>query len=114
MATKDQISKRVLEYFRAKWPSATKGTNLRDDLLLDDRQILDIGTELAEELNCRPTRTQILQCKTIGGLITLLIRTRSSAAPKGRLAAPRRGKPRSRKKAKSKRRASSTRKKTTR
>lgn len=116
MASTVQIKARVLAYFRGRWPHANENTDLRDDLLLDDRQILDIGTELAEELNCYPTRNQILKCKTIGELIKLLIETRSGAAPKGAFEAKSSpvAKRRAEKKSQSKRRAVPARKKKSR
>lgn len=75
MASKAEIEASVLKYFRAKWPLATRKTRLREDLLLVDDQIVDIGTELAEKLGCNPTRTQIRKCKTVGDLIDLLVAT---------------------------------------
>lgn len=71
------IEKHVLNYFKKRWPTATRKSKLREDLLLNDDQIVDIGTELAEELGCEPTRTQIKKCKTIGDLIDLLVETQS-------------------------------------
>jgi len=62
----------VLQYFRRNFPNANEKTSFADDLGLDPRQVLDIGTELAERLGCYPTRSQILKCKTIGALIKLL------------------------------------------
>jgi acyl carrier protein len=73
--TSEQIKQTVLQYFQQKNPNANENTNLTQDLGLDPRQILDIGTQLAEELNCFPTRSQILACKTIGALIQLLVST---------------------------------------
>lgn len=81
MATPAQIRARVLAYFRQSWPSATAKTNLREDLLLNDDQIVDIGTELAIELGCNPTRTQLRKCKTIGDLSELLVKTRAAVTP---------------------------------
>jgi len=48
---------------------------MRTQLGLTDYQVLDYGTELAEQLNCYPPRTQILKCNTIDDLIQLLTRT---------------------------------------
>jgi acyl carrier protein len=79
MATKTQIQTRVLAFFRAKWNFVTTTTVMSDDLLLDDRQVLDTGTHLAIELGCDPSRGQILKCKTVGDLITLLQNTRFTA-----------------------------------
>lgn len=78
MATNAQIEARVLAFFRAKWSYITKKTVMRD-LPLDDRQILDIGTHLAMELGCDPSRRQILDCSTVGDLIGLLQRTKFTA-----------------------------------
>jgi acyl carrier protein len=77
MATKPQIEQAVLRYFRKSWPAASTETKFFEDLGLDPRQILDKGTELAEQLGCFPTRSQILACKTIGDLIDLLAKTTS-------------------------------------
>lgn len=78
MATNAQIEARVLAFFRAKWSYITKKTVMRE-LPLDDRQILDIGTHLAMELGCDPSRRQILDCSTVGQLIGLLQRTKFTA-----------------------------------
>lgn len=83
MATDKQIKQRVLAYFRKKWPNANEDSNFSDDFGLDPRQLLDYGTELAIELNCNPTRTQIGKCKTIKDLIDLLIKTSGAAAGTG-------------------------------
>lgn len=69
------IQDAVLQYFQVQWPNATANSNFTNDLGLDPRQVLDIGTALAEKFNCYPTRTQILGCATIGALITLLEKT---------------------------------------
>ena len=80
MATPTQIQQTVLAYFQKNWPNATTSYNFTADMGLDPRQLLDMGTELAEELNCWPTRSQILACKTIGDLINLLIKTNQPPA----------------------------------
>jgi acyl carrier protein len=79
MATNAQIEARVLAFFRAKWRNIDKKTVMRD-LPLDDRQILDIGTHLVMELGCDPSRRQILECNTVGDLITLLQNTKFVAS----------------------------------
>ena len=81
MASKSDIEKHVLAYFQAKWPLAKRSTKLREELLLNDDQIIDSGTQLAEEVGSNPTRTQIRKCKTIGDLIDLLIATRPGQVP---------------------------------
>jgi hypothetical protein len=73
-ATGARIQAAVLKFF-SRWPTATQNTNMRTQLGLTDYQVLDYGTELAEQLNCYPTRTQILKCNTIEDLIQLLTRT---------------------------------------
>lgn len=80
MATKEQIQSRVLAFFRAKWSYVTTKTVMRD-LPLDDKQVLDIGTNLAFELGCDPSRPQILKCVTVANLIKLLQDTRFVAHP---------------------------------
>ena len=77
--TQDQIKAHVLAYFKgAGWPNADENTNLADDLGLLPYQILELGTELADQLGCNPTRTQIGKCKTIKDLIALLFKTQGN------------------------------------
>lgn len=72
MASAKQIETRVLQFFRSNWSHIVKETRLREDLLLRNQQILDIGVALATELGCDPTTSQIVACKTVGQLIALL------------------------------------------
>jgi hypothetical protein len=75
VSTTDRIRQAVLRYFRRRWPNVNERSNFADDFGLAPQQVLDYGTELAEQLGCYPTRSQILGCKTVGALITLLVRT---------------------------------------
>ena len=77
MATAAQIKARVTAFFKGRWPQSKPTTNMRDELLLDTRQVLDIGTMLAEELDCNPKRSQIIACKTIADLSKVLVNTRT-------------------------------------
>jgi hypothetical protein len=79
MATDDQIQARVLQHLQAQWAQIVPATDFRQDLGLRDQQVLDIGEELAKELGCNPTRTQIVGCHTVKDLIALLIKTKFTA-----------------------------------
>ena len=80
MAASDPIEKRVMAYLRQKWPQIVPGTDFRRDLGLRDQQVLDIGEELALELGCNPTRSQIVGCRKVADLIALLRRTKYTAS----------------------------------
>jgi hypothetical protein len=79
MATDNQIQARVLQHLQTQWPQIVPATDFRQDLGLRDQQVLDIGEELARELGCNPTRTQIVGCHTVKDLIALLIKTKFTA-----------------------------------
>ena len=68
MATDTEIRVRVFAHLRAQWPQIIDGTDFRKDLGLRDQQVLDIGEELAKELGCNPTRSQIVGCHTVKNL----------------------------------------------
>lgn len=80
MAADDTIEQRVLEHLRRQWPQIIPATDFRQDLGLRDQQVLDIGEELAMELGCRPTRSQIVGCHTVNDLIVLLRKTKFTAS----------------------------------
>jgi hypothetical protein len=80
MAANDQIEERVLQHLRRHWPQIVPATDFRQDLGLRDQQVLDIGEELAMEMGCRPTRTQIVGCHTVNDLIVLLRKTKFTAS----------------------------------
>lgn len=80
MASATQIRTRVRAYFKADHPNSTDDSKFKEDFGLGPREVLDKGTELAIELGCNPTRSQILKCKTIKALIQLLIDTRINAS----------------------------------
>lgn len=80
MAANDPIEQRVLEHLRRQWPQIILDTDFRRDLGLRDQQVLDIGEELAIELGCRPTRSQIVGCHTVKDLIDLLRKTKYKAS----------------------------------
>ena len=70
--SRKQVAQHVLAYFQVRWAKAVEKTDLRDDLLLKDSQILDIGAYFNGWQGIFLTPLEVLACKTIGNLIDLI------------------------------------------
>ena len=70
--TRKDVAEFVLGYFRQRYPRVAEGDDLREDLLLGDADIVQIGQDLNNWHGVILKPSEVRNCKTVKDIIELI------------------------------------------